>query len=557
MIRRYLREHLPLAGLLALFAGTFALVLSLYHLPTEPVAYASALCAVMGLIALIWGFVRYRRAHQARAHVLNAPHLLLDELPSPRTLSEADDQAIMQRLLHDIRAAQSDLAAYRQDSTDYFTAWVHQIKTPLSVMRLQLQSEDTPENRAMLAELFQMEQYVTMALSYARLGNPTKDLVLTRVPLDPVIRQAIRDFAPLLIRKKLRLQYEPTAESALTDSKWLLFILHQLLSNAVKYTERGRVFSIDDEPGRIAEDIPVYRVGGVSAWVSIMYGCNNFCSYCIVPYVRGRERSREPEQIVREVRELVAAGYKEITLLGQNVNSYGKDLGTGYDFADLLAEIDRIDGDYWVRFMSSQPKDATSKLFDTMAASRHVTHQLHLPVQSGNDRVLRAMNRPYTRAGYLELIRYARRVMPDLVLTSDIIIGFPGETEAEAMDTVSLINEVHFDALFTFIFSPRPGTPAAKLDDPTPHEEKQKWFDALCNAQNAISAEKHAAYIGRAVRVLVEGESDDADWPLSARTEGNRLVRMKGDKSLIGTFTTAKISGSNTWALYGAAEETI
>lgn len=196
MIRRYLREHLPLAGLLALFAGTFALVLSLYHLPTEPVAYASALCAVMGLIALIWGFVRYRRAHQARAHVLNAPHLLLDELPSPRTLSEADDQAIMQRLLHDIRAAQSDLAAYRQDSTDYFTAWVHQIKTPLSVMRLQLQSEDTPENRAMLAELFQMEQYVTMALSYARLGNPTKDLVLTRVPLDPVIRQAIRDFAP-------------------------------------------------------------------------------------------------------------------------------------------------------------------------------------------------------------------------------------------------------------------------------------------------------------------------------------------------------------------------
>ena len=296
---------------------------------------------------------------------------------------------------------------------------------------------------------------------------------------------------------------------------------------------------------------------GVSAFVAIMRGCNNFCSYCIVPYVRGRERSREPEQIVREVRELVAAGYKEITLLGQNVNSYGKDLGTGYDFADLLAEIDRIDGDYWVRFMSSQPKDATSKLFDTMAASRHVTHQLHLPVQSGNDRVLRAMNRPYTRAGYLELIRYARRVMPDLVLTSDIIIGFPGETEAEAMDTVSLINEVHFDALFTFIFSPRPGTPAAKLDDPTPREEKQKWFDALCNAQNAISAEKHAAYIGRTVRVLVEGESDDADWPLSARTEGNRLVRMKGDKSLIGTFTTAKISGSNTWALYGAAEETI
>ena len=336
------------------------------------------------------------------------------------------------------------------------------------------------------------------------------------------------------------------------QAEWRLpELLHEV------YTKNKRVFSIENEHGRIAEDLPIVREGGVRAWVSIMYGCNNFCSYCIVPYVRGRERSREPEQIVREVRELVAAGYKEITLLGQNVNSYGKDLGTGYDFADLLAEIDRIDGDYWVRFMSSQPKDATPKLFDTMAASRHVTHQLHLPVQSGNDRVLRAMNRPYTRAGYLELINYARKAMPDLVLTSDIIIGFPGETEAEAMDTVRLVNEVRFDALFTFIFSPRPGTPAAKLDDPTPREEKQRWFDALCNAQNAISAEKHAAYIGRAVRVLVEGESDDADWPLSARTEGNRLVRMKGDKSLIGTFTTAKISDSNTWALYGAAEETI
>lgn len=294
MIRRYLREHLPLAGLLALFAGTFALVLSLYHLPTEPVAYASALCAVMGLIALIWGFVRYRRAHQARAHVLNAPHLLLDELPSPRTLSEADDQAIMQRLLHDVRAAQSDLAAYRQDSTDYFTAWVHQIKTPLSVMRLQLQSEDTPENRAMLAELFQMEQYVTMALSYARLGNPTKDLVLTRVPLDPVIRQAIRDFAPLLIRKKLRLQYEPTTESALTDSKWLLFILHQLLSNAVKYTERGRVsIRVTSAPAIIVADtgigiarqlVLMLKYSGIAECAQILAdGMASACPFALPP----------------------------------------------------------------------------------------------------------------------------------------------------------------------------------------------------------------------------------------------------------------------------------
>jgi len=320
------------------------------------------------------------------------------------------------------------------------------------------------------------------------------------------------------------------------------------------YTEKKRVFSVEDEHGRIAEDVPVVREGGIRAWVSIMYGCNNFCSYCIVPYVRGRERSRDPECIIAEVRELIEAGYKEITLLGQNVNSYGKDLGTGYDFADLLAQIDKIEGDYWLRFMSSQPKDATPKLFDTMAACRHVAKQLHLPVQSGNDRVLRVMNRPYNRAGYLALIDYARKVMPELVLTSDVIIGFPGETEEEAMDTVSLIHEVKFDALFTFIFSPRPGTPAAKMDDPASREEKQKWFDILCEAQNAYSAEKHASYIGKTVRVLVDGESDDEEHPLSARTEGNRLVRLKGDKSLIGSFTTAVIEDSNTWALYGSAK---
>ena len=204
------------------------------------------------------------------------------------------------------------------------------------------------------------------------------------------------------------------------------------------YTQQGRVFSVEDEHGTIAEDLPVVREGRTRAWVSIMYGCNNFCSYCIVPYVRGRERSRDMDKIIAEVRELVAEGYKEITLLGQNVISYGKDLEDPRDFADLLRELDQIDGDYLLRFMSSQPKDASFKLFDTMAKSRHVAHQLHLPVQSGCDRVLRAMNRPYDRARYIELITYARQVMPDLVLTSDVIIGFPGETEAEAMETVDL-----------------------------------------------------------------------------------------------------------------------
>ena len=291
----------------------------------------------------------------------------------------------------------------------------------------------------------------------------------------------------------------------------------------------------------------------LSGFVSIMRGCNNFCHYCIVPYTRGRERSRDVESILAECRDLAERGYKELTLLGQNVNSYGKDLDTPYDFADLLAAIDAIPGEYWIRFMSSQPKDATHKLFDTMARCGHVCKQLHLPVQSGNDRVLRAMNRPYSRAGYLSLIGYARSVMPGLVLTSDVIIGFPGETESEAMDTVSLVEEAKFDALFTFIFSPRPGTPAAGMVDPVPREEKQKWFDRLVAVQNAYSAEKHASYIGKTVRVLVDGESDDPDWPLSCRTEGNRLVRIRGDKALIGTFADVTIQNSNTWALYGEA----
>ena len=317
------------------------------------------------------------------------------------------------------------------------------------------------------------------------------------------------------------------------------------------YTRRGRVFSVENEHGSIAEGMPVVREGRTRAWVSIMYGCNNFCSYCIVPYVRGRERSRDPEQIIAEVRQLAAEGYKEITLLGQNVNSYGKDLGTGYDFADLLTALDEIPGDYLIRFMSSQPKDASFKLFDTMARCSHVAKQLHLPVQSGSDRVLRAMNRPYDKARYLELITYARKVMPELVLTSDVIIGFPGETEAEAMETVALVEQVRFDALFTFIFSPRPGTPAAKMDDPVPRAEKQVWFDRLCDAQNKISEEIHAQYVGRTLRCLIDGQSDDSRWPLTARTAGGRLVHLVGDASAIGNYHDVKITDSNTWALFG------
>ena len=319
-------------------------------------------------------------------------------------------------------------------------------------------------------------------------------------------------------------------------------------------TRREPVIQVVQGDGYVVEGLPEKRNSSFQAFVNIMYGCNNFCSYCIVPYVRGRERSRDPERIIDEVRELVADGFREITLLGQNVNSYGKDLGTGYDFADLLTDLDKIDGDYLLRFMSSQPKDATYKLFDVMAKSRHVAKQLHLPVQSGCDRVLRAMNRPYDVARYLDLITYARRVMPELVLTSDVIIGFPGETESEAMETVALVEKVRFDALFTFIFSPRPGTPAAKMDDPVPREEKQRWFDRLCAVQNGISEELHRQYVGQTLRCLVDGESDDARWPLTARTAGGRLVHCTGDRADLGEYRDVKITDSNTWALFGTIE---
>ena len=316
-------------------------------------------------------------------------------------------------------------------------------------------------------------------------------------------------------------------------------------------TQHRRMFSIEEEHGSIAEGMPVVRESAVKAWVSIMYGCNNFCSYCIVPYVRGRERSREPGDILAEVRELVDQGYKDITLLGQNVNSYGKDLETPMDFADLLSEIDKIPGDYLIRFMTSHPKDAGDKLFQTMARCAHVARQLHLPVQSGNSRVLKAMNRGYTREQYLEKVRAARSAMPDLVLTSDIIIGFPGETEAEAMDTVSLVEEVGFDALFTFIYSPRKGTPAAEMEDPLSREEKSANFNRLVEAQNRISLEKHQAYIGTIQHCLVDGESEDPRNNLNARTPGGRLVHLNGDVGLIGQFVDVKITDCSTWALFG------
>ena len=318
------------------------------------------------------------------------------------------------------------------------------------------------------------------------------------------------------------------------------------------FNERKRVFAVDESAGTVTEGVPRRRDGRVKAWLSVMYGCNNFCTYCVVPYVRGRERSRRPEEIVAEARELVAAGYRDITLLGQNVNSYGRDLGSGTDFADLLRMLNDIPGKFILRFMTSHPKDATEKLFRAMAECEKCAHHLHLPVQAGSDRVLRAMNRGYTAAEYLEKVALARQYMPDLALTTDIIVGFPGETEDEFAETLRLVETVRYDSMFTFLYSPRVGTVAAGLPDPRSKADKQRSFDALVALATEISSQRHAALVGQTLEVLADGYDPEADWPLSARTRNGRLVHLRGgDATLLGQFFPARITGSSSWSLFG------
>lgn len=327
----------------------------------------------------------------------------------------------------------------------------------------------------------------------------------------------------------------------------------ELLCRVLK--RRGRVFATEPEEGSIAEGIPTVRQDKLKGWVSVMYGCNNFCSYCIVPYVRGRERSRLRADVLSEVREMVDAGYKDLTLLGQNVNSYGKDLGPGEDFPRLLEEVCAIPGDFLVRFMTSHPKDASLKLFDVMAKEPKIAHHLHLPFQAGNDRVLRAMNRGYTAREYLDLVAELRKRVPDIVLTSDVIVGFPGETTQEFEDTLRLIETVRFDALFTFIYSPRPGTPAAEMADVLSPQEKQANFQRLVDAQNAISHEIHQGYIGKTYRCLIDGVGADPRNNLTARTHSGRLVHLTGPEAWVGTWRELTITGATTWALFGQGKE--
>ena len=320
-------------------------------------------------------------------------------------------------------------------------------------------------------------------------------------------------------------------------------------------TKNRRVFELPDVDGVIAEGIPVKRDNDKKAWIPIMYGCNNFCSYCIVPYVRGRERSREVKDVVAEFKALVDDGYKEITLLGQNVNSYGKDLEPRVTFSQLLRTLNELDGDFRIRFMTSHPKDCTKELIETMAECDKVATHLHLPFQSGNDRVLKAMNRSYTREKYLSLINYAKELMGDeLSITSDIIVGFPGETYEEFCDTKSLVEEIKATSLFTFIYSARKGTPAAEMDDPVPYEEKSKWMRELLALQERISGEQMALHKGKVFKCFVYGKGKQGDNYLAARTDGNLIIEFVGDEGLIGTFQKIKVTEPLTYVMLGELE---
>ena len=324
-------------------------------------------------------------------------------------------------------------------------------------------------------------------------------------------------------------------------------ILYQTL------TSGKRILLGNEGDASIAEGLPVHRFSSFKAWVSIMYGCNNFCTYCIVPYVRGRERSRRRDDILAEIEALAASGYREITLLGQNVNSYGRDTSDGgkYDFADLLSDVCAVPGDFIVRFMTSHPKDVSKKLIETIAANHKIARQFHLPLQSGSDQVLRAMNRGYTFGDYYSTVSFLREKIPDISISTDIIVGFPGETEAEFEETLSALKLIQFDSLYSFIYSPRKGTRASKMDCQIDDSIKKERFSRLLDLQNQISYEKNLAYEGKIIEVLVEGISKTDKTKLTGRNERNRLVHFEGPVSLTGEKVNIYIDKAETYALYG------
>ncbi len=327
-------------------------------------------------------------------------------------------------------------------------------------------------------------------------------------------------------------------------------VLHKFPELLCRHLLGGaRILEIPYCDGVIAENLPLKRESGFKASVPIMYGCNNFCTYCVVPLVRGRERSRNAEDIISEVKELVKGGYKDILLLGQNVNSYGK--GTDTDFPELLSRLDRLKGEFKIEFMTSHPRDCTQRLIDVIADSEKICHHLHLPVQCGSDRILKLMNRHYDRARYLALVDYARKRIPDLNLTTDIIVGFPGETREDFEQTLDLMRKVRFDSAFTFIYSPRLGTKAADMEDPVTADEKGKWFRELLEVQGECGSESYRKYVGKTLRVLCEGKGRTSETYFTGKSRENIIVDFNGGEKDIGTFVSVRITEAKAWALIG------
>ena len=332
--------------------------------------------------------------------------------------------------------------------------------------------------------------------------------------------------------------------------------LHRLPEVILDKLEKGkRVYCPEEKEYLVQEGIPIHRENTYRAWVSIMYGCNNFCSYCIVPYVRGRERSRASDAIYDEVKTLVNEGYRDITLLGQNVNSYGKELEENLDFADLIERLASIEGDYRLHFMTSHPKDATRKLIDVMTESEHIAKHFHLPLQSGSDSILKKMNRHYDTEKYLGIVDYMREKMPNLAITSDIIVGFPGETEEDFEATLAMLRRVKFDMIYSFIYSPRKGTPAAEMEDQVPPEVQKTRFEKLLAVQHEISLEKNLPLVGKTVRVLCDGVSKTNEDVYSGRTEEGKIVFFEGEECDKGNFVMINIERAEAFALYGQKQK--
>ena len=328
--------------------------------------------------------------------------------------------------------------------------------------------------------------------------------------------------------------------------------LHMFPSLLMERLNGGRrAFIIPPENPPVSEIIPVRRTVSYKAWVSIMYGCNNFCSYCIVPYVRGRERSRNPDAVVQEVSGLVSSGCRDITLLGQNVNSYGRGCDFDCSFAQLLDRVSSIEGDYKIHFMTSHPKDATREMINSMASSDHIARQFHLPAQSGSDRILGLMNRGYTRDGYLETISYIRERLPGCVITSDIMIGFPGETDKDFEQTLELLRTVRYDMVYSFIYSPRNGTPAAAMDNQISEEVKGERMKMLLDLQTGISGEINSGYLGRRMRVLCCGPSRTDPSVSECRTEGGKLVLVPSSETEEGRFHSVEITETGAYNMHG------